>query len=110
LLVLLRLVLEQKESLAAGLAARFTNEELVERWDPGRGGGPRQPEKDALPGLGSATDLRQPWPALGRFARHWSRDAKQPERHFDQDRMADEAPGGPRSGANVMDISLLDAA
>jgi len=86
LLVLLRLVLEQNESLAAGLAARFQNEDLVEQLRTQVEVAARANQEKTRFLASAVHDLRQPLHALGLFCAALEQRLQNiPERPFDQE-------------------------
>jgi len=113
LLVLMRLVLEQNESLAAGAGRRgFRTRNLVEQLrNPGRSGPARaQPGKDALSWPRRFHDLRQPPACFGPVLRpRWNQRLHDiPERPLIKNMMASIEALETSFGA-MLDISRLDA-
>jgi two-component system, sensor histidine kinase len=109
LLVLLRLALEQNDSLAAGLAARFQNEDLVQRLQAQVELAARA-SQDKTRFLASAVhDLRQPLHALGLFCAALDQRLHDiPERPLVKNMMASIEALESSFGA-MLDISRLDA-
>ena len=109
LLVLLRLVLEQNESLAAGLAARFQNEDLVEQLRTQVEVAARANQEKTRFLASAVHDLRQPLHALGLFcAALEQRLHNIPERPLIKNMMASIEALETSFGA-MLDISRLDA-
>jgi signal transduction histidine kinase len=109
LLVLLRLALEQNDSLADGLAARFQNEDLVQRLQAQVEVAARA-SQDKTRFLASAVhDLRQPLHALGLFCAALDQRLQDiPERPLVKNMMASIEALESSFGA-MLDISRLDA-
>ena len=109
LLVLLRLALEQNDSLAAGLAARFQNEDLVKRLQAQVELAARA-SQDKTRFLASAVhDLRQPLHALGLFCAALDQRLHDiPERPLVKNMLASIEALDSSFGA-MLDISRLDA-
>jgi signal transduction histidine kinase len=109
LLVLLRLVLEQNESLAAGLAARFQNEDLVEQLRAQVEVAARANQEKTRFLASAVHDLRQPLHALGLFCAALDQRLKNvPERPLIKNMMASIEALETSFGA-MLDISRLDA-
>jgi signal transduction histidine kinase len=109
LLVLLRLVLEQNESLAAGLAARFQNEDLVHQLRAQVEVAARANQEKTRFLASAVHDLRQPLHALGLFCAALDQRLKNiPERPLIKNMMASIEALETSFGA-MLDISRLDA-
>ncbi len=109
LLVLLRLVLEQNESLAAGLAARFQNEDLVEQLRTQVEVAARANQEKTRFLASAVHDLRQPLHALGLFCAALEQRLQNiPERPLIKNMMASIEALETSFGA-MLDISRLDA-
>jgi signal transduction histidine kinase/CheY-like chemotaxis protein len=109
LLVLLRLVLEQNESLAAGLAARFQNEDLVEQLRTQVEVAARANQEKTRFLASAVHDLRQPLHALGLFCAALDQRLHNiPERPLIKNMMASIEALETSFGA-MLDISRLDA-
>ncbi len=109
LLVLLRLVLEQNESLAAGLAARFQNEDLVEQLRAQVEVAARANQEKTRFLASAVHDLRQPLHALGLFCAALDQRLQNiPERPLIKNMMASIEALETSFGA-MLDISRLDA-
>jgi len=109
LLVLMRLVLEQNESLAAGLAARFQNEDLVEQLRTQVEVAARANQEKTRFLASAVHDLRQPLHALGLFCAALDQRLHDiPERPLIKNMMASIEALETSFGA-MLDISRLDA-
>jgi signal transduction histidine kinase/CheY-like chemotaxis protein len=109
LLVLLRLVLEQNDALAAGLAARFQNEDLVEQLRTQVEVAARANQEKTRFLASAVHDLRQPLHALGLFCAALDQRLHDiPERPLIKNMMASIEALETSFGA-MLDISRLDA-
>jgi signal transduction histidine kinase len=109
LLVLLRLVLEQNDALAAGLAARFQNEDLVELLRTQVEVAARANQEKTRFLASAVHDLRQPLHALGLFCAALDQRLHDiPERPLIKNMMASIEALETSFGA-MLDISRLDA-
>ena len=109
LLVLLRLALEQNDSLAAGLAARFQNEDLVQRLQAQVELAARASQEKTRFLASAVHDLRQPLHALGLFCAALDQRLHDiPERPLVKNMMASIEALESSFGA-MLDISRLDA-
>jgi two-component system, sensor histidine kinase len=109
LLLLLRLVLEQNDSLAAGLAARFRSEDLVELLQAQVDLAARANQEKTRFLASAVHDLRQPLHALGLFCAALDQRLHNiPERPLIKNMMASIEALETSFGA-MLDISRLDA-
>jgi signal transduction histidine kinase len=109
LAVLLRLVLEQNDSLGAGLAARFQNEDLVEQLRTQVDVAARANQEKTRFLASAVHDLRQPLHALGLFCAALDQRLHDiPERPLIKNMMASIEALETSFGA-MLDISRLDA-
>jgi signal transduction histidine kinase/CheY-like chemotaxis protein len=109
LLVLMRLVLEQNDALAAGLAARFQNEDLVEQLRTQVEVAARANQEKTRFLASAVHDLRQPLHALGLFCAALDQRLHDiPERPLIKNMMASIEALETSFGA-MLDISRLDA-
>ena len=109
LALLLRLVLEQNDALAAGLAARFQNEDLVEQLRAQVEVAARANQEKTRFLASAVHDLRQPLHALGLFCAALDRRLQDiPERPLIKNMMSSIEALETSFGA-MLDISRLDA-
>ena len=109
LLLLLRLMLEQNDALAAGLAARFRNEDLVEQLRTQVELAARANQEKTRFLASAVHDLRQPLHALGLFCAALDRSLRGiPERPLIKNMMSSIEALDTSFGA-MLDISRLDA-
>jgi len=109
LLVLMRLALDQNDSLALGLAARFRNEDLVQQLQAQVEVAARANQEKTRFLASAAHDLRQPLHALGMFcAALDQRLPSTPEKPLVRN-MMDAIEALENSFGAMLDISRLDA-
>jgi len=109
LLLLLRLMLEQNDALAKGLAARFRNEDLVEQLRTQVELAARANQEKTRFLASAVHDLRQPLHALGLFCAALDRSLRGiPERPLIKNMMSSIEALDTSFGA-MLDISRLDA-